>query len=106
MKTLFVTIAIIISSLINNTYAHGGNNLNEQIKETVKFDGLTIEKNKTEFVRVSLRINEEGEISPIETNYSNEEVKNQLLEELKGVKIQGSVDTDKVYYYNFKFKKQ
>jgi hypothetical protein len=106
MKTVLVTIAIIFSSLINNTYANGGNNLNNQIREKVKLESLHIEKNKTEFVRVSFTINEEGQVTILEMNYSNEEIKNQLIKQLKGMVVLGSIDIHKVHNYNFSFIKR
>jgi hypothetical protein len=106
MKTTFLTIAIIFSSFINSSYANDGNNLNEQIKETVKLESLHIEKNKTEFVRISFTIDEEGQVIILEMNYSNEEIKNQLINQLKGMEIFGSIDINKVHNYNFSFIKK
>ncbi|MBL4593705.1 MAG: hypothetical protein JKX68_07830 [Flavobacteriales bacterium] len=101
MKTVLVTVAIIFSSAFTNVY--GGNNLKEQINETVKFKSLNIEKNKTEFVRISFKINEEGQVTILEMNYSNEKVKNQLIKQLKGMKIYGIIDINEVYSYKFSF---
>ena len=108
MKTVLVTIAIVFSSLISNVYANSGNNLNEQIHQTVKFENgsLNIEKDKAEFVRISFKINEDGQLEILEMNYSNEEIKTQVEKQLKEIKIYGIVDINEVFYYNFSFIKR
>ena len=104
IKTVLVTIAIIFSLLISNVYAAGGgNNLNDQIKETVKLESLHINKNTTEFVRVSFKINADGHVEILEMNYSNEAIKNQLIQQLKKMTIYGSIDIQEVYNYKFSF---
>ena len=108
MKTLAITIAILTSGLINNSYAGGGNfNIKDKLQKVVKFENnkLPIEKNKTAFVKVSFKIDTEGKIEIIETNYSDERIKEQLMEKLNQLKIDEKHDVNKVYYYNFTFKK-
>ena len=106
MKTILISIAIIFSSVFTNVY--GGNNLNEQINQTVKFENgsLNIEKDRAEFVRISFKINDDGQVEILEINYSNEEIKTQLIEQLKGMKIHGTIDINEVFHYNFSFIKR
>lgn len=108
MKTLAITIAILTSGLINNTYAGGGNfNIKDKLQKVVKFENnkLPIEKNKTAFVKVSFKIDAQGKIEIIETNYSDKLIKEQLMLKLDELKIEEKHDPNKVYYYNFTFKK-
>ncbi len=108
LKLMIMLLTIVFSSLINNVYASGENNLNEQIEETVKFRNgeLSLLKDKTDFVKVSFKINEAGQLDILQMNYSNEVIKNQLVEHLKEIKISGSVDLNEVHNYNFSFIKK
>lgn len=108
MKTLAITIAILTSGIINNTYAGGGNfNIKDKLQKVVKFENnkLPIEKNKTAFVKVSFKIDAHGKIDIVEVNYSDEVLKEQLMKKLNQLKIEEQHDENKVYYYNFTFKK-
>jgi len=71
----------------------------------LKKNELTLSLNKTEFVKVSFKINETGGVEILEMNYSNEEIKIQLLEKLSKIKINEGHDSEEVYNYNFTFKK-
>lgn len=108
MKTLAIAVVILGSSLFNSIYAKGNLTIKEQIKEVVKFenDQLAVEKNKTEFVKVSFKIDEDGKVQIIEANYSDENVKKQLTQKLNALTIKEQHDVEKVYYYNFTFKKR
>lgn len=107
MKTISLTIAMLIASIFNHSYANGNSTMDKILEKGISFkDGeLPINKEQNQFVRVSFRINEEAKIEIIETNSSNEFIKELLLEKLTAIVLSGSVDTDKVYYYNFKFEK-
>ena len=108
MKTLAIAFVILGSSLFNNTYAKGNLTIKEQLKKVVKFENnqLAIDKNETEFVKVSFKINEEGKIQIIDANYSNEIIKEQLIQKLNALTINEQHDIEQVYYYNFTFQKR
>ncbi|PCJ28072.1 MAG: hypothetical protein COA97_02005 [Flavobacteriales bacterium] len=108
MKTLVVAIAILGSSLFGSSYAHGSLNINDELKKVIKFENneLPIKKNETEFVKVSFIINEDGKVEILEMNYSNENIKSQLIEKLSEIKIEQDHDSEEVYNYNFTFKKR
>lgn len=107
LKTILTLIAIVGSSFIGKSYAISGPELNEKIEEAVKFKNgaLSLEKNTTDFVKVSFRINEEGRIEVLALNYSDENIKSQLINKLSKIKIEDNQDLEKVYNYNFSFKK-
>ena len=107
MKTLLVSLAIIFSSLISNVYANGGNELNEKLEETVTFENgvLPLEKNQTDFVKVSFKINKEGKLEILEMNYSDEEIKNLLINKLSEITFNDKQTSNEIYNYNFSFKK-
>tara|TARA_B100000809_G_scaffold162175_1_gene159473 strand:+ start:2255 stop:2581 length:327 start_codon:yes stop_codon:yes gene_type:complete len=107
MRKLVVAVAILGSSLFNNTFAKGDFSIGDKLEEVVKFNKneLALSNNKTEFVKVSFKINEAGEIEVLEMNYSNEEIKKQLLEKLSKIKVNEGYDSEEVYNYNFIFKK-
>lgn len=107
MKTVLVTLAILGSSIFSSTYAKGGLNLNEELKKVVKFNKseLPLEKEQVEFVKVSFKINEIGEVEVLEANYSDELIKTKLMKLLNKLRVDQEHDVNKVYYYNFTFKK-
>jgi hypothetical protein len=107
MKTLVIAVAILGSSLFNTSSAKGTVDINDELKKVVKFDKnqLAIEKNETAFVKVSFKINESGDVEILEMNYSDEKVKSQLIDKLSKMKIKKNHNSDKVYNYNFTFKK-
>ena len=107
MKTLAITLAILGSSLFNTSSAKGTIDINNELKKVVKFDNnkLSIDKNETAFVKVSFKINMEGEVDILEMNYSDENIKSQLIKKLSKMKIKKNHNTERIYNYNFTFKK-
>ena len=108
MKTIILTLAILSASIFNYSYANGNNAMDKVLEKGISFkDGeLAINKNQSEFVRVSFRINKDYKIEIIETNSSNEFIKEQLLEKLTTLTLFGALDIEKVYSYNFTFNKK
>ena len=107
LKSLFLALTILGSSLMTSSYARGGKEINDKLEETVKFanGALPLEKSRTEFVKVSFRIDEEGKLDILDLNYSNEKIKNQLLSKLSQITIEDSQNLKEVFNYNFTFKK-
>ena len=108
MKTIIISIAILSASIFNQSYANGNNAMDKVLEKGISFKNgeLSINKNQNEFVRVSFRINKEDKIEIIETNSSNEFIKEQLLEKLTTLTVFGSQDIEKVYNYTFTFNKK
>lgn len=107
IKIVLATIAIVGSLFIGKSYARSGTELNNKIEGVVKFENgvLPLEKNKTDFVKVSFRINNEGKIEVLNLNYSDETIKNQLISKLSEITIVGGHDLKEIYNYSFSFKK-
>ena len=107
MKTIIAAVAILGSSFFNGNNSYGKININEKLQDIVVFErgALPIEKNSTEFVKISFKINEEGSIEILEMNYSDELVKTQLVEKLSELRIEEEHDIHEIYNYNFTFKK-
>ena len=107
MKTLAIAVAILVSTLVNESSARGTINMNKELKKVVKFDKnkWPIKKNETAFVKVSFKINEAGKIEILEMNYSHEKMKSQLTQKLLKMEIKQHYNCDKIYNYNFTFKK-
>ena len=107
MKTLAVIVAIFGSSIFSSTYAKGPLNMNEKLDEVVRFENneLPIKTNETEFVKVSFKINESGKLEVLEMNYSDEKIKAELINKLSKMKVDEDHNSEKVYNYNFTFKK-
>ena len=107
MKTIIAAVAIFSSSFFNGNNSFGRININEKLQDLVIFERgtLPVEKNSTEFVKISFKINESGSIEILDMNYSDELVKTQLVEKLSQMKIEEEHDVNEVYNYNFTFKK-
>lgn len=107
MKTIAITLAILGSSLINTSSGKETLDINSELKKVINFNEnkLKMERNHTAFVRVSFQFNEDGEVEILEMNYSDENVKSQLIEKLSKMKINKNQNNNETYNYNFKFKK-
>ena len=107
MKTLLIGVAILGSSLYNTSSAKGTLDINNELKKVVKFEKnkLQIKKSETAFVKVSFKLNDMGEIEVLNMNYSDENVKAQLLKKLSEMKVKMEHNSDIIYNYNFTFKK-
>lgn len=107
MKTLVSTVAIFSSLMFNMPSSYGTIDMNEKLQEIITFKNgvLPIEDNSSEFVKVSFKINKEGLVEILEMNYSDESIKSQLVEKLSELKVEQNHNSDKIYNYNFTFKK-
>jgi hypothetical protein len=107
MKTIIVAASIFGSSLFNGSSNYSSIKMGERLQEIITFKNgiLPIEKDESEFVRVSFKVNEEGLVEILEMNFSNEEVKDQLVEKLSEIAVDENHDSKKIYNYNFTFKK-
>jgi len=108
MKTLVIAVAVLGSSLFNSSFASNTPTLDGELKKVVKFENnkLPITKDQTEFVKVSFKINASGQIEILEMNYSDEQIKSQLVEKLTEITLEQNFDNKKVYNYNFTFEKR
>ncbi len=107
MKTIIVAASIFGSSLFSGSSNYGSNIMNETLQELITFENgiLPLDKENSEFVRISFKINEEGLVEILEMNYSDELIKNQLVEKLSEIKVSENTDAKDIYNYNFTFKK-
>ena len=107
MKIIVIAVAILGSSFFNTSSATEAIDIDYELKKVIKFDNnqLEIKKNETAFVKVSFKINGVGEVEVLEVNYSDKKVKSQLIKKLSKMKINKSHNCNKIYNYNFTFKK-
>lgn len=106
MRLILITAAIAISSFGNPTHATVKSELTQKI-ESISLDSGIIEptdRDHDDFVSVSFSLDDQGRIVLHEMNYSNETLKNQLVNKLKEIKISGNDDPNEVYNYKFSFK--
>ena len=106
MKKVLLVASVLFTS-VYSSYASGNSNVSEKLSEVVKFENnsLSISKNETAFVKVSFKVNQNGKIEVLATNYSDENIKEKLMEKLNQITLENQHDVDEVYYYNFTFKK-
>jgi hypothetical protein len=106
MKTVLVA-SIFSLAMLNHSFATGASSVKKELDEAIKFENnsLSIEKNRTAFVKVSFKVNDQGKIEVLDSNYSDRSIKQQLMEKLAEITLSNQHDVNKVYYYNFTFKK-
>ena len=63
--------------------------MNEKLQKVMTFKNgaLSVEKNNSEFVKISFKINEEGVVEILEMNYYDEIVKIQLVDILSKMRV-------------------
>lgn len=108
MKTLILTAAILISGLTKTQALDlKKSDLKSTIETTIVYDELfeLMNTEKKALVRISLTVNENGKIQVLETNYSNELVKNSLIEKLTELDVADDLKTDDVYAFEFIFER-
>ena len=108
MKKVLVVASILCLSIFNNSYASpGAVTMKKKLDDVIKFEknSLPIEINETAFVKVSFKVNKMGKIEVLASNYSDENIKQQLMEKLNEITVDNEHNINEVYYYNFIFKK-
>jgi hypothetical protein len=90
---------------MNVTLAKAGYKLKEKINEKVVFEqgSLPLKLGETAFVRVSFTINTQGGCEIIQMNYSDETIKDMLVNKLEEIKIDELHHSEEIYNYNFSF---
>lgn len=106
MKTL---ITAILALTIGSGAANASNkeDIHAQIEESVSSlkGSLPTKEGHRDLVRVSFTIDASGNLHVMDTNYSSEELRNEVVARLEQLKPQGQFETDRVYYYQFVFEK-
>ncbi len=108
-KTFLLT--AILSCLVTfNSHAtsispDANNLLKKELSQKLHFDlnNFDLQDNRA-FVRASFSVNEAGTIEVQDMNYSNEELKNELVKQLDKITVEQDIEVGKVYYCNFTFK--
>jgi uncharacterized membrane protein YhiD involved in acid resistance len=104
-KVLIITAATTLLAL--NIFANNNTSLQKKFEKELKFEAnqFLIEKNQTEFVKISFKIDENGKVKIIDANYSNEKLLKETAKQLSMLQFENQHNSDDVYYYNFTFKK-
>ncbi|MCF8276089.1 MAG: hypothetical protein K9J17_05080 [Flavobacteriales bacterium] len=58
-----------------------------------------------DIVRVSLTVDEDGRLTVLESDFSNESLKNEVVSKLHEIEVNESYNTNEVYYFQFSFEK-
>lgn len=103
-KVLFITAAALLAL---NIFANNHPSVQKKFEKELKFEAnqFLIEKNQTEFVKISFKIDENGKVKIIDANYSNEKLLKETYKQLSMLHFENQHNSDDVYYYNFTFKK-
>ncbi|MBL1231212.1 MAG: hypothetical protein COA31_000680 [Flavobacteriales bacterium] len=103
-KVLFITASALLAL---NIYAKNHPSVQKKFEKELKFEAnqFLIEKNQTEFVKISFKIDEAGKVKILEANYSNEKLMKETYKQLSILRFENQQNNDDVYYYNFTFKK-
>ena len=103
-KVLFITAAALLAL---NIFANNHPSVQKKFEKELKFEAnqFLIEKNQTEFVKISFKIDENGKVKIIDANYSNEKLLKETYKQLSMLHFENQHNSDDIYYYNFTFKK-
>ncbi|TNF28493.1 MAG: hypothetical protein EP314_03755 [Bacteroidetes bacterium] len=106
MNTIFLTLTILVSTMMHNESNITRNEVKQQIERTLSAPTmkLPLETDQSGLVRASIRVDEHGKLHLLESNYSHKELKDLLETALNGIEVQGS-PTEQVLYYEFRFEK-
>lgn len=104
-KVLIITAATTLLAL--NIFANNNTSLQKKFEKELKFEvnQILLNKNQTEFVKVSFKIDETGKVKIIDANYSNEKLLKETVKQLSMLHFENQHNSNDVYYYNFTFKK-
>ena len=106
MNTLIITAALAVSTLFHVDASTVRTHVKQQIESSLSAHklNLPLEVNQKGLVRVSLKVDQNGKLQIIEANYSHEELKELLINELALISLDKSA-TDEVFFYEFHFEK-
>lgn len=108
MKTLILTAVMMISSYtMVNAHEYKQTDLKKQIENTIVFDDLfdLIGSEYRALVRLSLEIDEVGNLHILESDYSNEKINNLLIMKLTNLKLDDSLNKSGIHCMEFRFNK-
>ena len=107
MKTLTLIVILLFSFTSSNAQEIKSKELKTEISNIVSIekDKLPEDMNKTEFVILSFKVNENGKINVLDMNYSNEIIKKMLIGKLSNAIIKNKFISSKIHYYKILFKK-
>ena len=108
MKTIILAAAILISGLTSvNAHEVKRADLKTQIENTIVYDEVfnLMQSEDKALVRLSLTIDENGKVRVLETNYSNESVKDELVEKLVQMNVDEELRTNETYTFEFLFER-
>ena len=108
MKTILVLGVILYSSLMNVTFAKTRDEIKAKINKKIVFERgtLPLNVNETEFVRVRLKVDSMGMLQVIQTNYSDETIKDMLVNKLEDIEIGECHSSEETFNYSFSFTKR
>ncbi|KJS06398.1 MAG: hypothetical protein VR77_05195 [Flavobacteriales bacterium BRH_c54] len=103
-KIVFITTAALVAL---NIFANNHPSVQKKFEKELRFEAnqFLIEKNQTEFVKISFKIDEAGKVKILEANYSNEKLMKETYKQLSILRFENQQNNDDIYYYNFTFKK-
>lgn len=108
MKTLILTAVMMISSYtMVNAHEYKQTDLKKQIENTIVFDDLfdLMGSEDRALVRLSLEIDEVGNLHILESDYSNEKINNLLIMKLTNLKLDDSLNKSGIHCMEFRFNK-
>jgi hypothetical protein len=90
-----------------NAHEYKQVNLKKKIENTIVYDDLfdLMETEVRALVRLSLEIDEAGNVHVLESDYSNEQVNNLLISKLTNLELDESSNNAGIYCLEFRFKK-
>ena len=108
MKTLILTAAVMMSSYtMVNAHETKQPNLKKQIENTIVYDDLfdLMGSEDRALVRLSLEIDEVGNVHVLESDFSNEQINDLLIRKLANMRLDEGLDKSGIHYIEFRLNK-
>ena len=104
MNTIILTTALLATTLFHSETTTVSSEVKQKIEHSISMLGmkLPLEVNQRGLVRASLKVDENGKLQIMESNYSHQELRDLLETELLNIDLEGRT-TNEVFYYEFRF---
>lgn len=107
MKTVILSIFLSATGLTHAAETEH-NDIKQRVEQKIMDETnelLSITEGAKEIVRVSLSVDEDGRLTVLESDYSNESLKNEVVSKLHEIEMNDSYSKSEVYYFQFSFEK-
>jgi hypothetical protein len=107
MKTTIAMAAILSSLFFADAKAGDRTELRAKIEQKINstIGDIPLKPGSRDQVRVSFKVNAQGNIKIVDIDFSDESIKNAFVEKLSKINLGSGTDPNETFYYQFSFEK-